>query len=137
MLVLVVAFAGLRASTSWQQVAGVALVAGGIVFVRGFQHGMKRGGVPLGLVIGCCIAGYTLIDKYGIRYATPVSYLELSMVAPTLALRGRGRYEKGVGCTPDRDEPRIRGGRPRHVRRLCARARRPQVCLGGLGRSSP
>jgi drug/metabolite transporter (DMT)-like permease len=93
-LVLVVAVAGLRASTSWQQAAGVALVAGGIVFVRGFQHGMKRGGVAFGLTIGCCIAGYTLIDKYGIRYATPVSYLELSMMPPAIAYAaavGRGK----------------------------------------------
>src|SRR6266550_3074692 len=81
-LVLVAAVAGLGASTSWQQAAGVALVAGGIVFVRGFHQGMKRGGVAFGLKIGCCIAGYTLIDKYGIRYATPVSYLELSMMPP-------------------------------------------------------
>jgi drug/metabolite transporter (DMT)-like permease len=94
-LVLVVALAGLRTSTSWQQAAGVALVAGGIVFVRGFQHGMKRGGVAFGLTIGCCIAGYTVIDKYGIRYATPVSYLELTMTPPAIAYavavaRGKG-----------------------------------------------
>jgi drug/metabolite transporter (DMT)-like permease len=97
-LVLVVAVAVLRASTSWQQAAGVALVAGGIVFVRGFQHGMKRGGVAFSLAIGCCIAGYTLIDKYGIRYATPVSYLELSMVAPTLAYAAAVATRKGLGA---------------------------------------
>src|SRR5436190_8710083 len=95
-LVLVVAVAVLRASTSWQQAAGVALVAGGIVFVRGFQRGLKRGGVAFGLTIGCCIAGYTLIDKYGIRYASPVSYLELSMVAPSLAYAVAVASRKGL-----------------------------------------
>src|SRR3989440_6840210 len=46
-LVLVVAVAVLRSSTSWKQAAGVALVAGGIAFVRGFHRGLKRGGGAL------------------------------------------------------------------------------------------
>ncbi len=94
-LVLVVAVAALRASTSWQQAAGVTLVAAGIVFVRGFARGTKRGGVAFGLLIGCCIAGYTLIDKHGIRYANPVSYLELSMVPPTFAYAAATARRKG------------------------------------------
>jgi drug/metabolite transporter (DMT)-like permease len=97
-VVLVVAVAGLRASTSWQQAAGVALVAGGIVFVRGFQHGMKRGGVAFGLTIGCCIAGYTLIDKYGIRYASPISYLELTMMPPAIAYAAAVARGKGLAA---------------------------------------
>jgi drug/metabolite transporter (DMT)-like permease len=94
-LVLVVAVAALRASTSWQQAAGVTLVAAGILFVRGFASGMQHGGVAFGLVIGCCIAGYTLIDKHGIRYANPVSYLELSMVPPTFAYAVAAARRKG------------------------------------------
>src|SRR2546429_2180207 len=97
-LVLVVAVTALRGATSWRQAAGVALIAGGIVFVRGFQHGMKRSGFVFGLTIGCCIAGYTLIDKYGIRYATPVSYLELSMVGPTLAYAAAIATRRGLGA---------------------------------------
>ena len=97
-LVLVVAVAGLRASTSWQQAAGVALVAGGIVFVRGFRHGLKRGGAAFGLTIGCCIAAYTLIDKYGIRYATPVSYLELTMAPPAIAYAAAVARRNGVAA---------------------------------------
>jgi len=94
-LVLVIAVAALNASTSWHQAAGVAIVAGGIVFVRGFQHSTGRGGVAFGLAIGCCIAGYTLIDKEGIRYASAVSYLELTMIPPAIAYavavaRGKG-----------------------------------------------
>ena len=78
-LVLLIAVAGLGVSTSWQQAAGVALVAAGIVLVRGFRTGTSLG-VALGLAIAVCIAGYTLVDKYGIRHASPVSYLELTMV---------------------------------------------------------
>jgi drug/metabolite transporter (DMT)-like permease len=83
-LVLLIAVAGLGASTSWQQAVGVGLVAGGIVLVRGLG-GETGPGVAFGLAIGVCIAGYTLVDKSGIRYATPVSYLELTMVPPTIA----------------------------------------------------
>jgi drug/metabolite transporter (DMT)-like permease len=93
-LVLVVAGAVLDASTSWQQAAGIALVAGGVMLVRGFRHDVKRGGVAFGLTIGCCIAGYTLVDKYGIRYANPISYLELTMMPPAIvyaAAVGRGK----------------------------------------------
>jgi drug/metabolite transporter (DMT)-like permease len=97
-LVLVVAVAVLNASTSWQQAAGVALVAGGIVFVRGFQRGMKRSGVVFGLTIGCCIAGYTLIDKDGIRYASAVSYLELTMIPPAIAYAAAVARGKGLAA---------------------------------------
>ena len=83
-LVLVVAVAGIGASTSWQQAAGVGLVAGGIVLVRGFRRATKPRGLAFGLTIACCIAGYTLVDKYGIRYASPLTYLELTMVPPSI-----------------------------------------------------
>jgi drug/metabolite transporter (DMT)-like permease len=83
-LVLVIAVAGLGASTSWKQAAGVGLVTGGIVLVRGRRKGTKAG-IAFGLAIGCCIACYTLVDKSGIRYATPISYLELSMILPAIA----------------------------------------------------
>jgi len=104
-LVLVVAVAVLRASTSWQQAAGVTLIAGGIVFVRGFQRSMKRGGVAFGLAIGCCIAGYTLIDKYGIRYATPISYLELTMMPPAIAYAVAVAWGKGLAALRAETKP--------------------------------
>jgi len=97
-LVLVVAVVVLRAATSWEQAAGVTLVAAGIVFVRGSRHGIKRGGVAFGLTIGCCIAGYTLIDKYGIRYANPISYLELTMVPPSIAYAAAVARGKGLAA---------------------------------------
>jgi len=97
-LVLVVAVVVLRAATSWEQAAGVTLVAAGIVFVRGSRHGIKRGGVAFGLTIGCCIAGYTLIDKYGIRYANPISYLELTIVPPSIAYAAAVARGKGLAA---------------------------------------
>src|SRR5919204_456977 len=95
-LVLVVAVSVLGASTSWSQAAGVSLVAAGIVFVRGFRREAKAGGVAFGLAIGCCIAAYTLVDKSGIRYASPVTYLELTMVPPAIAYTAAAAAGKGL-----------------------------------------
>jgi drug/metabolite transporter (DMT)-like permease len=94
-LVLVIAVLALGASTSWLQAAGVGLVAAGILLVRGVR-GETKPGAAFGLAIGVCIAAYTLIDKSGIRYATPVSYLELTMVPPTIAYAAALVMGKGV-----------------------------------------
>src|SRR5437763_15191565 len=105
-LVLVIGVAVLGKATSWGQAAGVLLVGGGIVLVRGLKP--ERGLAPFsfGLAIACCIATYTLIDKHGIAHAAPITYLELTMVVPSivyasaiLRLKGRGalRQELGLG----------------------------------------
>jgi drug/metabolite transporter (DMT)-like permease len=85
-LVLVVGVVALGAETSWGQVGGVVLVAAGVLLVRGAR--LRGGGgrdVLFWLPIAGCIAAYTLIDKHGIRYSTPLVYLELSMIVPALA----------------------------------------------------
>jgi drug/metabolite transporter (DMT)-like permease len=85
-LVLLIGVVALGAQTSWQQVVGIVLVAGGVLLVRGTR---LRGGaardVLFWLPIAGCIAAYTLIDKHGIGYSTPLVYLELSMIVPALA----------------------------------------------------
>jgi drug/metabolite transporter (DMT)-like permease len=81
-LVLLVGVAFLGAGASTAQVAGVLLVAAGVVLVRG---GAPRRGVALALAIGAVIAAYTLVDKRGVRHAGPITYLELTMIAPSLA----------------------------------------------------
>ena len=83
-LVLLVSVAVLGHATSWRQAAGVGLVVLGILFVRGLAH-PDPVGLMFGVAIACCIAGYTLVDKQGIRYASPIPYLELSMILPSLA----------------------------------------------------
>jgi drug/metabolite transporter (DMT)-like permease len=79
-LVLVVAVAALGVGTSAHQAAGVCLVGVGVLLVRGLRRATDPAGVAFGLAIACFIAGYTLVDKYGIRYAAPFAYLELSML---------------------------------------------------------
>ncbi|HEY2543223.1 MAG TPA: EamA family transporter, partial [Gaiellaceae bacterium] len=94
-LVLVVGVAALGRSTSAGQVLGVLLVGAGVLLVRG--AGRRGGpGVPYGLLIACTIAGYTLVDKSGVRHAGAIPYLELEMLVPTLVYTAAVTRRKGV-----------------------------------------
>jgi drug/metabolite transporter (DMT)-like permease len=80
---------------SGTEIAGVGLVAAGVLFVRGVRDPERRG-LGLGVAIACCIAAYTLFDSRGTDYASPFAYLELVLVVPAAAylvwiLRRRGR----------------------------------------------
>jgi drug/metabolite transporter (DMT)-like permease len=61
---------------------GVCLVAAGVLLVRGVTRSAE--GVLVALAIGCAIAGYTLVDKEGLRHAAPLPYLELVMAPVVL-----------------------------------------------------
>jgi drug/metabolite transporter (DMT)-like permease len=82
--VLLGAIAFTTADTSAEQVLGVALVAIGVLLVRGLRGG-DRVGVVFGLAIAACIAGYTVVDKHGVEHATPIAYLEVIALANALA----------------------------------------------------
>lgn len=94
-IVLVVGVAALGRTTSAGQVIGVCLVGAGILLVRG-ARGEPGKGVPLGLVIACVIAAYTLVDKDGVRHAGAVPYLELTMIGPAVVYSGAVARAKGV-----------------------------------------
>ena len=73
--------------------AGVCLVGVGVVLVRGIGRGAE--GVLVALAIGCAIAGYTLVDKDGLRHAASLPYLEVvlapvALVALPVAAARRG-----------------------------------------------
>ena len=106
-IVLVFGAAALSATTSAAQVAGVVLVAVGVLVVRGLRRPSGSSGVGFGIAIAATIASYTLLDKHGIRYANPITYLELSMIPATigyagtvLAVRGRSLLRAAVGQAP-------------------------------------
>jgi drug/metabolite transporter (DMT)-like permease len=79
-----VAFLGF--GTSAGEVVGVALVGGGVVLVRqgGRGDAGARGGLVLAVLIACLIATYTLVDRYGVRHANPLSYVELILIGPAV-----------------------------------------------------
>ena len=80
------------------QGVGVVLVACGVLLVRG----LRRGGwdeTLLALAVGACIAGYTLVDKQGLKHADPLPYLELVLVVPAVAYAtwiGRARLKAAL-----------------------------------------
>lgn len=67
---------------------GIAMVAAGVVLVRGMRAPASPRDVVLALVLGSVIAGYTLVDQQGVRHADPISYLVLVVGLPALAWAG-------------------------------------------------
>lgn len=96
-LVLTVGALVLGRASSWTQVAAVVLVVAGILLVRGLREADPRG-IAFGLAIASCIAAYTLVDKSGVRHAEPVTYLELSMILPTVVYVAAVVRAKGAGA---------------------------------------
>jgi drug/metabolite transporter (DMT)-like permease len=82
-LVLLGGVVALGVGTSGAEVAGVLLVASGVLVVRGLGRSTTAG-VGYGLAIGACIAGYTLIDARGVEHADPFAYVVV-VLAPSSA----------------------------------------------------
>jgi len=72
------------------EVVGVFAVAVGVLLVRGGLRG-SIGGLGVGAVIAAAIAGYTVVDRYGIHHANAAPYLLLVMAGPAVV------YAAGVG----------------------------------------
>jgi drug/metabolite transporter (DMT)-like permease len=103
-LVLLVAVLVLGDSASAAEIGGILLVAAGVLLVRGIGGQGSARDLGLALAVAASIAAYTLVDKHGIEYASPIVYLELSMIVPaaglvvlTLARRGRAAVRGAVG----------------------------------------
>lgn len=92
-LVLAGAVAFTGAGTTTRQVAGVLVVAAGILLVRGVRRGR---GALLAVTIACAIAAYTVVDKHGVVHASPVAYLELMSIFTGLAYAGVFAARRGV-----------------------------------------
>jgi drug/metabolite transporter (DMT)-like permease len=94
-VVLVVGAVALGAEVSLLAALGVLVVGAGIVLVRESRVAISARNVALALSVGASIAGYTLIDKHGIRHGNPISYFELILAVTatayvTVAWRTRG-----------------------------------------------
>lgn len=84
LLILVFSLAVLGASLDPASIAGICLVAGGVVLVRGPRATASGRDLAMALAIGVSIAAYTLLDKQGLKYAHPLSYLLLVVGVPAL-----------------------------------------------------
>jgi drug/metabolite transporter (DMT)-like permease len=83
-LALGFAVAVLGAGTSAGEAAGVAVVGIGIVLVRGLRTRGDGRALAIAVATASAIAGYTLVDRSGIRHAGAITYYELTMIAPCL-----------------------------------------------------
>jgi drug/metabolite transporter (DMT)-like permease len=83
------------------EVGGVLAVAAGVFLVRGKLRG-SVGGLGVGAVIAAAIAGYTVVDRYGIHHANAAPYLLLVMAGPALVYAlgvGRRRVARALSLT--------------------------------------
>ncbi|MGB2874559.1 MAG: EamA family transporter [Gaiellaceae bacterium] len=79
-LALVLTIAVTVSTPSLGEVGGVLAVAIGVLLVRGLHRGL--GGLGAGAIVAAVIAGYTVIDRYGIHHANAAPYLLLVMLGP-------------------------------------------------------
>jgi drug/metabolite transporter (DMT)-like permease len=84
LLILIFSVVVLNASLQTASIVGICLVAGGIVLVRGTGESARPRDLRMALAIGVAIAGYTLLDKQGLKHAHPLPYLELVVGIPAL-----------------------------------------------------
>jgi drug/metabolite transporter (DMT)-like permease len=94
-LVLIGSALFLATTPTAEQVAGVLLVGGGVLLVRGRKTSGTAADLSLALLTAVFIASYTVVDKRGLEHADPLPYLELVLgptaliyVALAIALRG-------------------------------------------------
>ncbi len=134
-IVLVVSVVVLGRGTSPAQIVGVVLVGVGVLLVRGLRRPADTHALAFALGIACVIAAYTLLDKRGITHASPVTYLELSMIPAAIGYAGATAAAKGRARIRDRAR---RFGRPRRSRLFC-RLRTGSggapACFGSVRRS--
>lgn len=93
-LVLLISVLALGADLGTGQMAGVALVAAGILLVRGFGAQADPRAVGLGLAVAASIAAYTLVDDEGVQHAGPVSYMVVVHVPVAIILLARTGAER-------------------------------------------
>ena len=77
-LVLVIGALVLGIHPSTGQVAGILVVAAGVMIVRGLGRDVDPGQLILPLAVACTIASYTLVDRSGIHHAGAIPYFELT-----------------------------------------------------------
>jgi uncharacterized membrane protein len=84
MLVLLVTTLVLGVALGAREVVAIALVACGVLAVRGLGRDAHARDALLGLAIGVAIAGYTIVDDHGLDHAAAMPYLEVVTGIPAV-----------------------------------------------------
>src|SRR5204863_2386203 len=77
------------------EAAGVAIVAVGIMLVRGVHVGGSWAAPAMALGVAACIAAYTVIDKAGLHHAAAIPYLEITLAASGLLYAAGLAFARG------------------------------------------
>jgi drug/metabolite transporter (DMT)-like permease len=80
------------------QIGAVVVISTGVILVRGFKQRGHLLDAGLAVAIAACIAGYTLIDKVGLRYADSIVYQELVHVPVAIVYGLTIARLRGVGA---------------------------------------
>ncbi len=95
-IILVVSVAALGTAPSALAIAGVCLIGGGVMLVRGSAGETGPQEFRLALAIAAAIASYTLLDKAGLRHADALPYVELVVAPPAFAFALLVAYRRGT-----------------------------------------
>src|SRR4051794_2727733 len=95
LIVALVAAAGFGGSFGAWQAVGIVAIGLGVIGVRGVRGPWGGRDTVLALSTAACIAGYTVLDRYGVRHASPLTYVWLELLLTVVVytawvLRTRG-----------------------------------------------
>lgn len=104
LLVALVAAAGAGGSFGAWQAVGIVAIGLGVVAVRGVRGPWRGRDTVLAGATAATIAAYTVLDRYGIRHAEPLTYVWLELapaallyVAFVARVRGAGAIRGALG----------------------------------------
>jgi drug/metabolite transporter (DMT)-like permease len=104
LLVALAAMAGVGGAFGLWQGVGIAAIAVGVIAVRGVRGPWRGRDTVLALATAATIAGYTVLDRYGVRHANPLTYVWLELapvavlyVAWTVRRRGLAAVRAAIG----------------------------------------
>ncbi len=98
LIVVAAAAAGAGGAVSALQVVGVVTIAAGVIAVRGVRGPWRGRDTLLAAATAACIAGYTVVDRYGVRHADPIAYLWLALAPVAVVYSAAMARTRGVAA---------------------------------------
>lgn len=98
LIVVLAAAAGAGGGVTALQVAGIVAIAGGVVAVRGIKGPWRGRDTLLAAGTAVCIAGYTVLDRYGVRHANPLTYVWLELLPAAIVYGGLTLRSRGLSA---------------------------------------
>ena len=88
LIVALAAVVGVGGAFGLGQALGIVAIACGVIAVRGVRGPWNGRDTVLAGLTAAAIAGYTVLDRYGIRHASPLSYVWLELLPAGLLYLG-------------------------------------------------